>query len=107
MRVLIAIDGSKCSEAAFDSVLHRQWLPVDQFRIVSVVELIIGQYPLAMSYGNAIVEAQHELITGGQELVGGKMAQLQSKLPENQVTGQAIEGFAAEAILAESKNMAG
>jgi len=103
MKVLIALDGSRCSDVAFESVMQRRWLPSDQFYIVSVVELIIGQYPLALGYGEVMVEAQHELVERGKELVRTKKDLLQSKFPEIQIDAEVIEGFPADAILRVSQ----
>jgi len=102
--VMIAIDGSSCSNVAFESVLHRQWSTDDVFRIFSVVELIIGEYPMAMTYVDAMVEAQQDLVRQARELVQTKMAMLQSQLPQNKVTGDVMEGPVADMILAQSKH---
>lgn len=38
MKILLAIDGSPCSETAVEEVAHRPWPPDTQVRIISVVE---------------------------------------------------------------------
>ena len=38
MRILLAIDGSPCSETAVDEVAKRPWPDDSQLRVVSVVE---------------------------------------------------------------------
>ncbi len=103
MKVLIAIDGSECSEAAFKTVLNRQWSESDQFRIIVVVEPIIGLYPEVMTFVATIAEVQNELVKNGKTLVETKMSALQAKFKNNLVTGQLIEGFATDSLLEESK----
>ena len=39
MRILLAVDGSPCSEAAVDEVVTRPWPSNSEFRIVSAFEV--------------------------------------------------------------------
>jgi nucleotide-binding universal stress UspA family protein len=54
MKIILAIDGSACSDAAVDEVMRRPW-PVDsQVRVISVIEppapLTSGPWTYASSY---------------------------------------------------------
>ena len=54
MKILLATDGSPCSDAAVEEVARRQWLPDSQIRVVSVVEppapLVAEPYMLSVGF---------------------------------------------------------
>jgi len=48
--ILIATDGSECSEIAFKHVLDDRSLPVDcEFKVVSVVEGLVTMSPMGVT----------------------------------------------------------
>ncbi|MCA1817660.1 MAG: universal stress protein [Acidobacteria bacterium] len=55
MKILLATDGSECSELAVEEVARKKWPPGSSVRVVSVIEL------------NAVVAAVPEACTPAQE----------------------------------------
>lgn len=49
MKILLAVDGSACSDAAIEEVLRRPWPPQSEIRVVSAFEtpLMVGIEPWA------------------------------------------------------------
>jgi nucleotide-binding universal stress UspA family protein len=103
MKVLIATNNSKCSATAVEKVLSRLWAADDQFRVFCVVEMLLGQYPMAITYVDSLVESQHLMMEEGKELVQRTMTHLKSKFPQNKITGNVGEGCASDLILEEAK----
>jgi nucleotide-binding universal stress UspA family protein len=99
MKILCAIDGTPCSEAAFDHLLNNQWPVGSEFKIISIIEPIISEYPVAIPYVNAMVEAEEILRKQRKGLVQEKVAILRAKYPGSTVEGTTLEGFPTESIL--------
>lgn len=53
MNILLAIDGSLCSESALEEIIHRPWPTGSKLRIVSIVELprLPGKEPWVLPPG--------------------------------------------------------
>lgn len=68
MKILLAIDGSACSEAALDEVIRRPWPAGSELRIVSVVEFphLAGSEPWVISraYIEQLENAEADRVEG-------------------------------------------
>jgi nucleotide-binding universal stress UspA family protein len=68
MKILLAIDGSACSEAALDEVIQRPWPAGSDLRIVSVIEFphLSGSEPWVMpkSYIEQLENAEADRVEG-------------------------------------------
>jgi nucleotide-binding universal stress UspA family protein len=104
MKILIATNDSKCSANAIERLLSGSWAADDQFRVFCVVEMLLGQYPMVLSYVDGLVESQHLMMEEGKQLVKRTMTRIQSKFPQNSITGNVGEGCASDLILEEAKS---
>ncbi|MDZ4837151.1 MAG: universal stress protein [Candidatus Melainabacteria bacterium] len=97
MKVLIAVDGSDCSNRAIESVAGRLWQEDDQFIVISVVEPIpadvgVGYFPVS---SGGIFQQQYDDCANN---CGTSGARLQTLLPGNQVEVRVVSGMVAETI---------
>jgi nucleotide-binding universal stress UspA family protein len=82
MKILCAVDDSPCSEAAFEHLLTDQsWPRGSEFKIISIIGPIMGEFPLGIPY------------------VTDKVALTKVKYPGSTVEGTTLEGFPTETIL--------
>jgi nucleotide-binding universal stress UspA family protein len=101
MKILVATDGSECSEIAFQHVLDDRSLPDDcQFKVISVVEGVVGTYPVAGYYDVSLVEAEEVLKNDRLRDIANCVARLKKQYPQATVDSHAPLGHAAEQILA-------
>jgi len=104
MRVLIAIDESKCSEMALQSVLKRRWSEDTEFKILSVFEPLatqcVGWHAAYMPL--TLIEAEQELLRYRKELVEENVSQLRKAFGENRVSGLVLEGYAWRTVVEEA-----
>ncbi|MDZ4833352.1 MAG: universal stress protein [Candidatus Melainabacteria bacterium] len=103
MKVLIAVDGSDCSNKAVEALAERQWKQDDQFMVISVVQ------PISQDIGVGLFQATGGTIEDQQyaecaRYSGTAASRLQSLLGENQVEVKVVSGLVADSIcyLAES-----
>jgi|ERR1700733_3439330 nucleotide-binding universal stress UspA family protein len=102
MRVLVAIDDSDCSRAAFDSVRDRSWPGNVEFRLITVVSPVFAQCAAGCGYSEAIFNAQQEYTEYCRELIDRKIKQLQTKFVISKVTGAVLEGNIPDCILSDA-----
>jgi nucleotide-binding universal stress UspA family protein len=105
MRILLAVDGSPCSEAAVNEVASRPWPSKSEFRIVSAFQLPLSPTPEAWAiqpeYYDEMEQAVREQT---QNLVEEAAARLKKALGQTvNVTGQVLQGSPQSAILEEAE----
>ena len=105
MRILLAVDGSTCSEAAVDEVGTRPWPSNSEFKIVSAFQVPMTQTPevwaLNATYYN---EMEKALSAQAQRVVDSSVSQLKMALGQSaNVTGQILAGPPSSAILEEAE----
>jgi nucleotide-binding universal stress UspA family protein len=105
MKIILAIDGSPCSDAAIEEVARRPW-PVDtQVRIISVIEtpapLVAEPYLMAGSY---FVEAEKICRRQAEDAVGQAAAKMRGGQNGNpQVSTQVLAGSPKRTIVEEAE----
>ena len=104
MKVLIALDNSECSDAAFESVVERFWAKDAEFRVITVVEPIYLQAPMVGMYCEPMIVAQNEYENYCAKRVQERVKQLEKLFPENSVSGERLLGTIAESIIDEAKS---
>ncbi len=104
MKVLIAIDDSDCSLAAFDSILQRSWSDDSQFRVITVIEPFNVVYPLAAGYVEPMIEAQRSYTDYCLKMIEARTAQLEKAFPKAKATGEVLEGNVPACILKEASD---
>lgn len=100
MKILLATDGSPCSEAAVEEVARRPWPADSQVRVISVVEppasLVAEPYMLSTGY---FVEAEQALRRQAEATVERAAAKLRGGL---QVSTQVLTGSPKRIIVEEA-----
>lgn len=96
MKIMIAVDGSDCSNRAIRSVGEQQWPKDAQFLVVSVVEPIpadvgVGYFPAGTGY----TEKQYDDCA---QFCGQAAAELQAALTGYDVSVRVVSGMVAETI---------
>ena len=104
MKVLIALDDSECSDAAFESVVERCWAKDAQFRVITVAVPVYLQAPMAGMYCEPMIVAQNEYENYCGKRVQERIKQLEKLFPENAVSGETLLGPVAESIIDEAKS---
>lgn len=94
MKVIFALDDSKYSEHALETVGGRSWPEGTQFRLLSVLEL-----------GRHESEQVHDkLVDAIKQMLDSKVKILTSLHPDSQVDTRIMQGSPKEAILQESED---
>jgi len=104
MKVLIAIDDSKYSEAAVQSIADRPWWGDTQFTVLSILPELsssFGSWPAMHS--QPILEAQEAMSEKLQILTDSTAVFLQSKIPACSVHSVVLRGSVADKIVSFAK----
>jgi nucleotide-binding universal stress UspA family protein len=105
MKILLAVDGSPCSETAIDEVARRPW-PVDtQMRVVSIVEtpapLVADPQLMASSYFEEAEKICRRQAEDAVKLAAAKLGSGQNGDPL--VSTQVLNGSAKRTIVEEAE----
>ena len=105
MRILLAVDGCPCSDAAVNEVASRPWPPNSELRIVSAFQIPLGPTPEAWAiqpeYFDEMERAAREQ---AQKMVDVVSTRLKKTLGHSlNVTGQILQGSPQSAILEEAE----
>ncbi len=103
MKVLIATDGSKFSEAAIDSVCARTWPEGTEFIVLGVVEpILLAVDPV---FAPSEMSAREDERTFLERCVGSSCAVVMHRFPDASVQSLVKEGDAAPEIVATAKEL--
>lgn len=97
MKVLLAVDGSSCSQAAVESLLNSQLDADTEVQVVSVVD----QYESLPS----VEGVKEKELQASQDLVKETVAKLQAKFPANKIVGAIMEGYIKEELVAAAQSL--
>ena len=104
MKVLLAIDGSPCSEVAVDEVVRRPWPADSQLRVVSVAEtpapLTAEPYMLSDSYFKEAEKIRRKQAVEVVERAATKLRAGGSKL---QISTEILDGSPRRVIVEEAE----
>jgi nucleotide-binding universal stress UspA family protein len=104
MKILLATDGSTCSEAAVNEVTRRPWPAGSEVRVFSVVELPFVPTPetwsLPESYYSGLEKARRDqaraaVVKAMEQIRAGQSA-------PHEISASVVDGRAEEAILDEA-----
>jgi nucleotide-binding universal stress UspA family protein len=104
MRILIATDGSPCSEAAVKELCSRPWPPDTEVKVVSVAHT---PFPLVydpfLVVAASYVESMEEERKRAAERVARAARHIRENAPDLRVTAEALEGSPKKVIVAQAE----
>jgi nucleotide-binding universal stress UspA family protein len=105
MKILLAIDGSDCSEAAIGEVVRRPWPAGSQVKILSVVEPRFMPSPETWALPpNYYSHLERAALNQAREAINGAAKQLRAHHGAPlEVTTEAIGGYATDVILDQAE----
>jgi nucleotide-binding universal stress UspA family protein len=109
MRILLAVDGSKFSDAAVDEIANRPWPPGTEVKIVSVVHLPFEPSPEVWALPESYYfKLEKEERGHAESAIAHALARLRESDAEREeplvLTGEAVVGHPAETIIEAAKN---
>jgi nucleotide-binding universal stress UspA family protein len=110
MKILLATDGSKCSTVAVKSVAARPWPAGSSIKVMSVIELLVPEDPLAAStlasiYPASLLEKQmEEAGERAREAAAGALEILKAAGLNAEASEKAPTGDPRIVLLDEAKN---
>ncbi len=105
MRILLAVDGSPCSEAAVNEVASRPWPSQSELRIVSAFQIPLSPTPEAWAIQPEYYDEMERAVREqAQKVADVASARLKKALGQAMnVTGQVLAGSPQSAILEEAE----
>jgi nucleotide-binding universal stress UspA family protein len=105
MKILLAIDGSPCSDAAVEEVAHRPWPEGSSIKVLTAFELPVPPAPETWALPlNYFEEMDLALRQQAQNVVDEAIQNLKSKLNKTtSVDAQIVPGSPRNAILDEAE----
>lgn len=105
MRILLAVDGSPCSEAAINEVASRPWPSRSGLKIVSAFQIPLSPTPEAWAIqAKYFEEVDRAVREQAQKVIDAASARLKKALGQSvNVTGQILAGSPQSAILEEAE----
>lgn len=105
MRILLAVDGSPCSETAVDEVASRPWPSNSELRIVSAFQIQLSPTPEVWAIQPEYYDEMERVVREQtQRVVDAGAARLKKALGQSlNVTGQVLQGSPQSAILEEAE----
>lgn len=106
MKILLAVDGSPCSDAAIEEVSGRPWPDGSSIKVLTAFELPVPPTPEGWALpANYFEEMDVALRTQAQNIVDEAIAKLKRKLPKTiSIDAQMLPGSPRAAILDEAES---
>lgn len=101
MKVLLAIDDCRMSEAAIEELKTRPWPSDTQFRILTVVEP--GRDELAYGDARDMSAYLYELVHKREEYVKSKVSEICKLVAAGNVSGKVLQGSIRDTIVKEAR----
>jgi len=99
MKVLIAIEDSRCSELALESIKLRLWEPSTEFTLCSIVPEISRAKYLTEAQQEVAHHQENELLISTRRFLSAAQGQLKAYLPSNNIEAVVRIGPVAESIV--------
>jgi nucleotide-binding universal stress UspA family protein len=105
MKILLAVDGSPCSQEVVNEIASRPWPSNSEFRIVSAFQIPVAPTPEAwIILPKAYDDMECAVRAQAQKVVNAGFAKLKKALGQSvDVTTQILPGSPASAILEEAE----
>ena len=103
MKVLLAIDGSKCSDAAVEEVARRQWPKDTELKVITAVEIpiMVAAEPWAAS-ADYFEELEMNVRQAAKEVIDAAVAKLGKSVDALKLTTEIIQGPPRQVIVDEA-----
>jgi nucleotide-binding universal stress UspA family protein len=106
MKILLATDGSPCSQAAVNEVCSRPWPPDTEVKVLAVAHTRIPMafdpfFYLYAAHEEALEEAQKR----AKEVVDGVAKEIGERAPQLRVTAEVLEGPPKKVIVEEAERL--
>lgn len=103
MKVLLAIDGSACSDVAIDEVAKRSWAEGTEIMVLNVVH-VISEWPDPVFYGVRMEALAHHR-KDSRVLMDKALTKLVENFGEKfPITGEILEGSPKKLIVKEAES---
>jgi nucleotide-binding universal stress UspA family protein len=105
MKVLLAVDGSSCSETAVRETARRPWPSGTEIKVISAIELTVSAVPETWTLPHDYFEETERVLRAqAEEVVGRAVATLESGPDKSlEITSEVIEGSPKHVILEEAE----
>ena len=105
MKILLAVDGSACSDAAIEEVLRRPWPPQSEVRVISAFEtpLMVGIEPWAVT-PSYFDQLENAVRAAAKAIVDGALAKLKTIEDATlEISSETVEGSSGQMIVEEAE----
>jgi nucleotide-binding universal stress UspA family protein len=104
MKVLLAVDGSDCSETAVRETARRPWPAGTEIRVISAIELTVSAVPETWTLPNDYFEETERVLRAqADQIIERAIAILESADKSLRITSEVIEGSPKHVILEEAE----
>lgn len=104
MKILVAVDNSKCSHEAVSSIAERLWKQGSEFLVVHVIEPVSFEYAaMFITYTTAYGRVVAERLCDAQDLVKKTAEYLKNNIPSAKVESIVLEGPVKECLIEKAK----
>ena len=106
MKILLAVDGSACSDAAAQELAKRPWPPQTEVKVITAVEIPapVGMEPWAVS-PDYFENVEGTLRRAAQAVLDSALLQLKSTTEKTlKITSEIIQGSPAQVIVDEAES---
>ena len=105
MKVLLAVDGSSCSDMAVREVARRPWPPSTQIKVISAIEITVSAVPETWTLPQDYFEETERALRSQADLVIERAVAALESGPDKslRITSEIIEGSPKHVILEESE----
>jgi nucleotide-binding universal stress UspA family protein len=105
MKILLAVDGSVCSDAAVEAFTRRPWPPESEVKVITAAEVPVpvGMEPWAVS-ANYFAELDKSVRQAAQAVIDSALLKLKTIPDKNlKVTSEIIQGPPRQVIVDEAE----
>jgi nucleotide-binding universal stress UspA family protein len=104
MKVLLAVDGSACSDAAIEEVVHRPWPPQSEIKIITAAEMpvVIGMEPWA-ALPEYFEQLELSVRAAAKAVIDDALLKLKTIEDRFKISSEIIQGAPRQAIVEEAE----
>lgn len=106
MKILLAVDGSACSDAAVEELAKRPWPPHTEVKVITIVEIPapVGMEPWAVS-PDYFETMERTLRQAGQAVLESTLPKLKTTTEKTlKISSEIIQGSPAQVIVDEAES---